>query len=308
MHTLTWKIFATTHSRLGCVLPKEWTLRNWSFLLSHALSVVFALLTTFTAWWVPWKADLKSTTIKDVVSSSKLDLATPLPWLVVVIIVWAICVVKSSQFSERLRDVEKLQDNYDLLDKDYYLETELHKETKESYFKSLRSSLKYILCQAETGFSEHCRVSVYRLGEGDNQKFRNIFRFASQYRYDSPGRDEIPINQGVAGLSYATSSLREFLTEKNFQDEDYKTELSALLDEHEIELPPENTRMPSCHVIAKTISDIASGDQVGVIVYESTSNQCLSRVRIEELLTQEDQNISRFIKHLAVLDAEFSPG
>lgn len=282
-------------------------MRNWFFLASHILSAGITLLVAFISFWVPWKASQANLLIKDVVKSSALDFASPLPWLGMLIVAWFYSIYRSKEFSERLHDYEKLRDNYDLMDKDLYDETEAHQETKESYYKSLKSSLKYILCQAETGFSENCRVSVYRIDENDHEVSRNIFRFASQHQYNSPGRDEIPIDQGIVGLSYATSSLREFKTEKPFGDAEYKSELDSALSENGIKMPPNDTRMPSRHVLAKPISDITSGDQVGVVVYESTTSQCLKKDKIEDLLRQEDQNVSRFVKHLAVLDAEFNP-
>lgn len=259
------------------------------------------------AWWVPWKALQSDLRVSEVIKSSALNLASPLPWLALITVAWIYSVYKSREFSDRLQDYENLRDSYDLMDKDYYDETEAHRETKESYYKSLKSSLQYILCQVETGFTENCRVSVYRIDENDHAVFRNIFRFAHQHRYRDPGRDEIPISQGIVGLSYATSSLQELKTDHRFGSNEYIVELNALLYETGIDMPPDNTRMPSLHVLAKPIKDITSGDQVGVVVYESTTSQCLKQEDISNLLTQEDQNIARFVKHLAVLDAEFNP-
>jgi len=281
--------------------------RNWSYLISHALSIAFALLSAFTAFWLPWKAELEGERLVEVLSANMLNLATPLPWMPVIIFSWIYSVYRSEQFTRRLGDYDSLQDGYDLLDREYYDETEAHRETKESYYRSLRSSLKYILSQSFTGFSETCRVSVYRLDDGKKEVFRNIFRHAHQYQYDSPGRDEIPTDQGIVGLSYATSSLQEFKSEHPFGSPEYLASLSDALEVNGIELPPSNTKMPSKHILAKTISDIETGEQVGVIVYESLEPNVLSREKIEALLTQEDQNIARFVKHLAVLDSEFNP-
>ncbi|WP_139176558.1 hypothetical protein [Jannaschia faecimaris] len=282
-------------------------MKNWWFLGSHVASIVFALFSAFISWWLPWRASIIDARIVEVAKSSALDFTTPLPWLGVIVFLWILSVVKSHEFRQKVRDFEKLSDNYDLLETDYYEETEGHRETKESYYASLRSSLRYILTQTSTGFSERCRVTVYRLHDADTKMFRNIFRHAPQHRFNEPGRDAIPVSEGVVGLAYATSALQNFRSEEAFGSEEYVAKLENFLESANIKNPRLNTRMPSQQIVCKTISDLNTGFQVGVVVYECMDPDALNVDGIMALLTQEDQNISRFVSHLAVLDADFNP-
>ncbi|OAN73888.1 hypothetical protein A8B81_07235 [Sulfitobacter pontiacus] len=137
--------------------------------------------------------------------------------------------------------------------------------------------------------------------------FRNIFRYAGQHRFSENGRDAIPVSQGLIGLAYATTGLRSFRTEFEFDSDDYWDALRECLSEAPLSLPPKTVRMRSKHLVAKAITDHITGKQVGVIAYESINADELDEDGITKHLADEDQNISRFISHLAKLDSDLNP-
>jgi len=282
-------------------------LKNSSFIIVNLSAIAFALNTALLSWWLPWRAELDEVRLSEVLKRDFLDFQTPIPWLAVVVIVWGFSLIKSEQFNKALGDYAALADNYDLQERDLMEESEAHWDTKHSYYASLASSLKYILTSPKTGFSDNSRVTVYRTHAANQKMFRNIFRYAGQHRFSENGRDAIPVSQGLIGLAYATTGLRSFRTEFEFDSDDYWDALRECLSEAPLSLPPKTVRMRSKHLVAKAITDHITGKQVGVIAYESINADELDEDGITKHLADEDQNISRFISHLAKLDSDLNP-
>lgn len=201
----------------------------------------------------------------------------------------------------------KLREEAEAHEAELRKETQAHAESKNSYLETLEHSLRYLLTSAPTGFSPTSRLTIYRRQNNDDTQLKRIFRSSPTLSYENSGRLSVPIDEGVVGAAWSNHGIKEFECNANHGTEAFKSSLRQSLAKDGCTPPAENLTMPAKHLYAVAIQDHETVKRIAVVVYECTENKILNIPNIDHILRSESLNISRFIKHLGVLNGEFNP-
>ena len=182
-----------------------------------------------------------------------------------------------------------------------------HGTTKRAYYDTLRAALKYRLTSPETGFNKSCRITIYRLQSNSDAFLKRILRHSPNYNYCNEGRISVPIDEGIVGVAWGNHGKDEFFCDAQPESEEFSKKMREHLHAGGCREPSDPLSMPARHYIAIKIDDHDGGPRVAIVVYESEVCGVLKIDVIKDLLRDEVLDVSRFVKHLGVLDSEFNP-
>lgn len=197
----------------------------------------------------------------------------------------------------------------ELAEKEGELRTEKqeHGETKRTYHATLISALKNRLASEVAGFDETCRVTIYRRQDDAAQALKRIMRYSAQRKWEQAGRVKIPIDEGVVGAAWNNQGWEEFSHESDPNSQEFQDAMAQRLGEHSCRVPEGELSMPTKHYYARAVDDHQDGHRVAIVVFESCEANKLKKGKIDEMMTNEQLEVSRLIMHLGALDGEFNP-
>lgn len=284
----------------------------WLPILEAIATVAIAFLTVFLGIWLTEAlADQTENLIQlalKAIWASKLDFATPVPWLGISLFVSLAGRVEGFINRYWRGQLAEARSKLTQKDEEHRREAQGHAETKSSYFNTLGNALMFLLTADATGFNHNCRVTIYRKQhDEDDQYLKQIFRHSPTMSFDQNGRFRIPADQGVVGAAWRNHGAKEFECDLDPASEEFIAKMNACLQNEGCEHPTGPLSMPSRHYCARMFRDNESGQRIGIVVYECIEVGVLNVAGIDQVLNGQMLDVTRLIRHRGILDQEFNP-
>lgn len=269
-----------------------------------------AVTTVFIGTWTSGQELTSGQEFSDLINSFAINFSnwdTPVPYFLLNLTVSILSRLEGFLNRYRYGQLEQKQKTITDLEKQLRAETQSHSESKKSYMSTIENALTYRLTTQTTGFDHRCRVTIYKKQEGVENTLRRIFRHSPNRQFEEEGRISVPMDQGVVGAAWNNHGEKEVEINHDPSSEVFRSKMQSELSPQGCSVPNTQLSMPSKHFFAMKFEDHDSGNRIGIVVFESTELDILSLQGMKDVLSADILNISRLIKHLGVLRAEFNP-
>lgn len=193
---------------------------------------------------------------------------------------------------------------YDDLETLYREEKSNHGDTQQNYYEAISYIIHSIFVSTNDNYDRNSRVTIYR-HTNDNQ-LKRIYRHASQTRFEHGGRLKIPDNEGIVGAAWLNDGIAHISIDSGFGTQTYQQQLERELNQHGAQIPSETTRMPTRDYFAMAIRGL-DRTKMAVVVLENTEPNIFRRERLENIISQENSEIAKYIIHKGKLDEILNP-
>ncbi|MCL6352653.1 hypothetical protein [Pectobacterium polaris] len=205
--------------------------------------------------------------------------------------------------TENETSIKSLSNDNSLLKSEINTEQEKTQKLREEicavHIKQVTTWLKGVYKQMNFTFSE--RVSIYFKV---NQEFHILDRYSSNPDYKEIHKQKFSLNQGVISKAWQRGVYHE-LNAPVYSDDNniYHEHMMKIYNFSENEIS--NLNMKSCRLLGVAITD--ADENIGVILFESTSEDSLTKILAEDILEyckNYQSHLCGFVKDSIMYDDE----